>query len=152
MPPRPGADKRAARPPRPGPVTLLVMAGRLSPGAAVKVGELQGFTPKVAHLNSLVENYAAARVHADSYQSSLKRAAEQLRQQLMAAGFDQLAQLCGSIAMTTIRGGNQNTKMRTLRELVGSLRFQIELAIRTVIREDEEMRSKNATNEETNEA
>lgn len=115
--------------------------------AATKVAELQAFTPKVARINSLVENYATARTNAETYQTSLKRAADQLRLQFNASGFDQLSQLCGTIAMATIRAGNQNTKMRTLRELVGSLRFQVDLAIRIIIRDDEELRGKSETNE-----
>ena len=40
------------------------------------------------------------------------------------------------------RTGQPNQKSRTLREHVGSLKFQLDLAIRTVIREDAELQAK----------
>jgi hypothetical protein len=123
------------------------MAGKLSPGAAVKVAQLEGFVPKVARLHALVETYATARTNPDTYQSNLKRAAEQLKLSLMGVGLDQLSQLCGSIALAAHRAGSLNTKTRILRELMGSLRFQLDFAIRNVIREDELQRSKDATSE-----
>src|SRR5262245_15395129 len=123
------------------------MAGKLSSGAAVRVAQLEGFVPKVGRLHSLVETYATARANIDTYQSNLKRNAEQLKLGFMTAGLDQLSQLCGSIAIAAHRAGSQNTKTRILRELIGSLRFQLDFAIRNVIRDDELERSKNQTSE-----
>ena len=118
------------------------MAGRLSSSAALKVAELQSFVPKILRLNALVETFATASTRGDTQQSSLKRAADQLKLQFMGVGLDQLSQLCGSIVLAVARAGNHNTKVRTLRELVGSLRFQLDLSIRTIIREDEQARNK----------
>jgi hypothetical protein len=123
------------------------MAGRLSPTAATKVAQLEGFVPQVARLNALIEGFAVARVNLDTNQSSLKRAADQLKLRFMAVGLDQLSQLCGSIALAAHRAGNQNTKVRILRDLFGSLKFQLDFSIRSVIRDDELARSKSETSE-----
>jgi hypothetical protein len=118
------------------------MAGKMSPSAALRVAELEAYMPKVMHLNNLIENYAAAKVGADNFLASLKRAADQLKMKLLSAGFAQMSQLCGAIVMTASRAGNQNTKTRALREHMGNLKFQLEFEIRSTIREDELARSK----------
>ena len=123
------------------------MAGKLSPAAAIKVAQLQSFVPRVARLHALVETFAAARGTLDNYQSSLKRAAEQLKLSFMGVGLDQLSQLCGSIAMAAQRSGSQNIKTRILRDLIGGLKFQLEFSIRNVIRDDEMERGKDETSE-----
>jgi hypothetical protein len=123
------------------------MAGRMSAAAALKVAELESFVPKILRLNALVETYASAGAHTETQQSSLKRAADQLKLQLIGVGLDQLSQLSGSIALAVSRAGNHNSKVRTLRELVGSLRFQLDLSIRTIVREDELARSRSETND-----
>jgi hypothetical protein len=121
---------------------FLRMSGKLSPAAALKVAELEAFSPKVFRLNTLVEQYAVAKSNAEQHTSSLKRAADQLKLQLMGVGLDAMSQICGTIALTAGRAGNPNAKTRALRELVGNLRFQLELSVRTTIREDEERRAR----------
>jgi hypothetical protein len=118
------------------------MAGKMSATAALRVAELEAYMPKVMHLNNLIENYAAAKVGGDNYLASLKRAADQLKMKLLSAGFAQMSQLCGAIVMTSSRAGNQGAKSRALREHMGNLKFQLELEIRSTIREDELARSK----------
>jgi hypothetical protein len=74
--------------------------------------------------------------------SSLKRAADQLKLHLQGVGLDVMSQICGTIALTAARAGHPGAKARALRELIGQLRFQLEFAIRIVIREDEEKRAR----------
>jgi hypothetical protein len=118
------------------------MAGKLSASASTRVAELEAYMPKVMHLNNLIENYAAAKVNPDSFLQSLKRSGDQLKMKLLSAGFAQMSQICGAMVMTASRAGNQGTKTRALREHFGNLKFQLELEIRSTIRDDELARSK----------
>jgi hypothetical protein len=51
--------------------------------------------------------------------------------------------------MAAARGLQQQQKTRIMRENIGSVKFQIELAIRTVVREDTEQRAKEKAQKET---
>jgi hypothetical protein len=113
------------------------MAGKLSPAAAVRIAELESYAPRVGRLHSLIEQYAAEKGNADNWNQQIKRLAGDLKLALMTAGLESLSQICGAIVLTASRSGNQGTKARALRESMGSLKFQFELAVRTVIREDE---------------
>lgn len=93
-------------------------------------------------MNGLVEQYASAKVGHENLNSSIRRTAGQMKIKLMGVGLDTMAQLCGAIEQTAARGGQPNQKSRTLREHVGNLKFQLELAIRSVVREDEEVKAK----------
>ena len=114
------------------------MAGKLSANAQQRIALLQGYTTNVGRLNSLVEQYANGKTGLDNLNASIKRLASQMKISLMGVGLDQMSQLCGAIEQTAARGSSQPQKARTLREHVGSLKFQMELAIRTTIRDDEE--------------
>ena len=113
------------------------MAGKYSPGAMLKIAELESFSPQIMRLNTLVEQYATTKANPDVFLDPMKRTAGQLKLKLMGVGLDNMSQIAGSIAMAAARAGNQGTKSRLLRELVGNMRFQLDLAIRTIIREDE---------------
>jgi hypothetical protein len=117
------------------------MAGKLSASAQQRVALLEGFTATVGRLNSLVEQYAAAKTGHDNLNASIKRLASQMKISFMNVGLDQMSQLCGAIEQTAARGSSPGQKARTLREHVGSLKFQIDLAIRTTTREDEELQA-----------
>jgi hypothetical protein len=127
------------------------MAGKISPAAQAKLALYEGFTPHVARLHSLVEQFAVAKVKRDDLKPALKRAAGQTKVRFMSSGLDTLAQQCGAIEMAASRGGSPIQVARVLRELVGSLRFQLELEIRTIIREDAEASAKETTEESANE-
>jgi hypothetical protein len=114
------------------------MAGKLSPGAQQQLAKFESFVPIVGRINSLTEQFAVAKNGQDNIKSTLKRAAGHAKLTFMTAGLDQLSQLCGAIEIAAGRSGSQGTQTRTLRELVGSLKFQLDFAIRSVIREDTE--------------
>jgi hypothetical protein len=117
------------------------MAGKLSPAAQERITRLESFTNEVGRINSLIEQFAAAKTGLDNYRSSIKRAASQSKLKFMTLGMAQLSQICGTIAMTAARPGPPAAIARALREHVGALKFQIELEMRTVIREDEEVQA-----------
>lgn len=124
------------------------MASKLSPGAQVRMALLEGFVPHVGRMNALVEQYATVKTGHDNINGQIKRLAAQLKIKLMGVGLDQMSQLCGSIEQAAGRAGTPGPKARLLRELVGSLRFQLDLSIRSVIREDEELRATNKAKQE----
>lgn len=117
------------------------MASKLSPAAQQRVALLEQFVPHVGRMNSLVEQYAAAKAGHESINGNIKRLAVQMKIKLMAVGLDQMSQLCGSIEQAAARSSSPGPKARLLRELTGSLKFQLDLQIRTVVREDEELRA-----------
>ena len=121
------------------------MAGKLSASAQQRIALLEGYTASVGRLNSLVEQYATVKTGHDNLNASIKRLASQMKISFMGVGLDQMSQLCAAIEQTAARGSSPNQKARTLREHVGSLKFQVELAIRTAIREDEELRATQKT-------
>lgn len=113
------------------------MSGTLSPNAQTKLASLGEFLSRVQHVHGLVEQYAAAKTHQDQLQMQMQRAFGKLKLQFMGAGFDTLSQLSGSMEIAAKRGLSQVAKARILREGVGSLKFQLELAQRTVVSEDQ---------------
>ncbi|HEX6559783.1 MAG TPA: hypothetical protein VF021_09985 [Longimicrobiales bacterium] len=114
------------------------MAGKLSPSAQQRIAQFESFTSEVGRINSLIEQFAVARVGQDSIRASLKRAASQSKLKFMTQGFAQLSQICGTIELTAARSGPPAAMARALREHIGALKFQIELEMRTIVREDEE--------------
>ena len=125
------------------------MAGKLSANAQVQLATLQGFSAKVARVNGLVEQYASAKMNPDQYVMPMQRLFGQLKLQFMGVGLDTLSQLCGAMEIASKRGLSHPQKSRILREGVGSLKFQLDLAQRTVVSEDEAAKRKKAAEEET---
>ena len=129
------------------------MASKLSPGAQVQMALLEGFVANVGRMNSLVEQFATAKTGHDNLNAMIKRLAGQMKIKLMGVGLDQMSQLCGAIETAAARsGGNPAAKGRLLRELVGSLKFQLELQIRAVIRDDAELQAKKSAEKARNAA
>ena len=112
------------------------MAGKLSPTTQLRINEIGVFITKVHRVNAQVEQYATARQKPEMYEMAIRRGFQQLKLQFMGAGFDALSQLCGGMEMATKRGGSQQHKSRILREGIGSIRFQLELAQRSLATED----------------
>ena len=105
---------------------------------------LESFLPMVGRLNNLIEQFAAAHSGHENLTPGLRRTASQLKLKLTGVGLDSMAQLCGAIEIAAARGAPPQQKARILRENLGMLKHQLELAIRTVIREDAEMQAKKA--------
>lgn len=114
------------------------MAGKLSPKAQIRLNTLRDMEDKVQHVYSLIEQYAAAKgPAADMFAMNVKRAFGRLKLELMGVGLDSLSQLAASMELAAKRGGNQASKLRVLREGVGTIRFNIELEQRSVKAADE---------------
>jgi hypothetical protein len=62
----------------------------------------------------------------------LKRRYARFKRSLMTAGFDQIAQLAGSMEITAGRGGSQRVKARALREGIASIKFQLDTEERLI--------------------
>jgi hypothetical protein len=110
----------------------------LSPGARARIAELSTLIDRVHRAHSLVEQYAAAKVNSEQFLLPLARQLTQLKLHFMAAGFDAMSQLAGSMEIAARRGLSPMAKVRVLREGVGSLKFQVELAQRAIIAEAKE--------------
>lgn len=105
----------------------------------MKIATLNTVLDRVQKVYSQVERYAAEKnpKHAEMMTQPLKRSFGQLKLELMGAGLDSLSQLAGSMEIAAGRGGAQQTKVRILREGVGSMRFQVEQEQRKVVSEDQ---------------
>jgi hypothetical protein len=113
------------------------MAGNLSPAAQGKIAELQLMEMKVQRAHGMVELFATAKTNPDQYVLPMTRQFTRLKQELMGMGLDSMSQLAGSMEIASKRGLSHGQKARILREGVGSLKFQLELAQRAVVSDDQ---------------
>jgi hypothetical protein len=120
------------------------MSGNLSPAATQKLAILHEFVARVQRIHGLVEQFAAAKTKHEELAMPIRRAFQRLKIQLMTAGYDTQAQLCGSMEIAANRGASAVQKARILREGVGQLRFQLELEQRAVVTEDRAAQQKEA--------
>jgi hypothetical protein len=121
------------------------MSGPLSPRARAKLADLALLVEKAHRVHGLVEQLAASRgVGADHLVSAIVRNFGQLRLDFMGAGMDALSQLAGAMQIAARRGLSTESKIRILREGVGSIRFQLELAQRAIISDDRAAQQKEA--------
>jgi hypothetical protein len=112
------------------------MAGKISAAAQGRLNDLGTFLEKVHRAHGLVENFAAAKANPDQFLLPLGRVFSQLKMQFMGAGLDAMSQLAGSMEMAAKRGLPPSARVRVLREGVGSMKFQIELAQRAIVSEE----------------
>lgn len=112
------------------------MAGKYSPAAQQKLAQYELFMNDVGRINSLCEQYAAAKSGQENLKMSLKRAAGQAKLKFMTQGKAQLSQICGAIEQQASRTAAQGAMTRALREHVANLKFQIDLEMRVIINED----------------
>jgi hypothetical protein len=122
---------------------------KLSPAARSRLANLEMLSEKVHRVHALVEMYATARSRPEQYLIPMGRLFGKLRMEFMGAGLDAMSQLCGSMETVARRGLAPASKVRILREGVGSLRFQYEMEQRAIIAEDEAARKKEAEAEES---
>ncbi|MBI4519776.1 MAG: hypothetical protein HY701_02975 [Gemmatimonadetes bacterium] len=124
------------------------MAGKLSPSAQVRLVAVHELLEKVQRAHGLVEQFAAAKDKAEQLTPQIKRAFAKLKMAFMGAGLDSMSQLAGSMEIASGRTTAQRTKARILREGVGSMRFQLELAERTITAEDAAKQQEKAAEKE----
>lgn len=108
------------------------------------MAELSLVMEKVHRAHALVEQYAAAQTNPEQYAMKLGRVLMQLKFQFMGTGLDALSQLAGSMEITAKRSLPPSVKTRILRDGVGSLKSQMEIAQRAVVSEDRAAQAKEA--------
>jgi len=123
------------------------MAPKLSPQAQAKLAMLDELDQKVQKIYGLVEQFAAARDGQDVLSHSLKRGFGRLKLAFLGQGMDQLAQLAAGMETASGRAGSPQSKVRILREAVGSMKFQLDLDRRVTLKsaedKDPDQRTKN---------
>jgi hypothetical protein len=113
------------------------MAGNLSPAAQGRLAELTSLHDKLHRVHGLVEHFATAKAKPEQYLLPITRNFSQLKMHFMGAGLDAMSQLAAAMEIAARRGTSPVAKARILREGVGSLRFQLEMAQRAVVSEDQ---------------
>ena len=117
-------------------VRLHSMAGKYSPQAQQELAKYEAFMNDVGRINSLCEQFAVAKAGQENLRASLKRASGQAKLKFMTQGMAQLSQICGAIELQAGRTAPQPIMTRALREHVGNLKFQLDLEMRLIIKED----------------
>jgi len=98
-----------------------------------RLNDLALLGDKVQRAHGLVEQFGVPSANHEQLQLPLTRLFSQLKMQFMGIGEDALSQLAGSMELAARRGLSPMSKVRILREGVGSMKFQIELAQRAII-------------------
>lgn len=114
------------------------MAKKLSANAMKQLEVLTEARRKWDRVHSLVEMTASQKVGQDMYLSQIKRAAEDVARVCMNGGYGPLAGNAGEMALIVKRGGTMQTKIRQMREIVGSVHNGIERAEKSVMDSEKE--------------
>lgn len=111
------------------------MAGLKLDGAGVqKMKTLEDATTMVHRLHGIVETYALALKRAQptmTYGMQIKRALPPLAG-LLKGQFGMISEQVASLNLVVTRGANEQTRIRVLREGVGSIRQALEIAAQRV--------------------
>ncbi len=113
------------------------MSSKLSARAQLKLDALGEARRKWDRVHHLVEMVATQKVGHDMYFTQIRRAAEDVSRVFLNNGYGPLADSAKQMALLVRRGGTMQSKMRSMREQVGSVRAGIERAERAVIAEDQ---------------
>ena len=114
------------------------MAKKLSSKAMRKLDTLTEARRKWDRVHSLVEQTASQKTGQDMYLSQIKRAAEDVGRVFMNGGYGPLADGAKEMALLVKRGGSLQTRIRGMREIVGTVHNGIERAEKAVMDDDKE--------------
>lgn len=103
-----------------------------TPQQRERLQTIEALRQRVQHVHGLVERFAANSREAEAHTGAIRRALGQLRLQFLGQNFPALAQACGTLELAIRRGSNPLTKIKQLREGVGSLRFQLDAEQRAI--------------------
>ena len=104
-------------------------AEKLSSRQQAQLAFLQTLPPKFQRIHAVIEQMAA--MHADdTVVRGLIRGLEEIKGNAGALSLSSLADTAGLMATIALRGGGLQMKVRGLRELLGSLKFNYEGALR----------------------
>jgi len=109
---------------------------KLSAGAKLKMDVFTQARRKFDRIHSLVEQYAGTSKGEDALLSPISRTATEVARLLMMSGYGIMADHSNQISMLAKRGTGKQTKLRTFRELVASVRQAIDHAERVIIEEE----------------
>ena len=98
-----------------------------------QIQTLDSFATRLHHVRGLVEKLAVERGDTDGIAVQCRRAFNQLKLQLTGAGLDTMANVCSQLELTSRRGMPQASKVRILREGVGTLTRQIDVEKRQIM-------------------
>jgi hypothetical protein len=112
------------------------MVHKLSSGAQRKLDALEEARRKMDRIHSLVEMAGSQPTGEDMYLGQIRRAAADVGRVFMNNGYGPLADATNQMTLATKRSGKIQTKVRSLRELVGSVRAGMERAEKSVYEED----------------
>ena len=113
------------------------MAKKISTKAQKKLETLQEARRKWDRVHSLVELAATQKTDQDMYLGQIKRAAQDVARVFMNGGYGPLADSANQMSLLVKRGGTLQSKLRTMRELGGSVHGGIERAEKAVLEEDQ---------------
>ncbi len=109
------------------------MGSKLSSKALRMLEALEEATRKWARVHSLVEQVAVARKGQDMFLSQISRAAADVNRLFMNNGLGPLADTANQLSMLVRRAGSMQSKVRSMREMVVSVRAGIERAQKAVL-------------------
>lgn len=113
------------------------MAGiKLSAKAQLKIDVLTEARRKFDRIHALVEQYAGTSHGEDAFLSPLARTATDVARLFMNNGYGIMADQANQIAMLAKRGVGKQTKLRTFRELIASVRQAMDHAEKMIIEEE----------------
>ncbi|MDL5502895.1 MAG: hypothetical protein QSU88_06725, partial [Candidatus Methanoperedens sp.] len=109
---------------------------KLSAKAQLKIDVIQTARRKFERLHSLVEQYAGAKKGEDAFMSPISHTATEVARIFMNNGWGIMADQSNQIGMLAKRGAGKQTKLRTFRELIASVRAAMEHAEKMIIEEE----------------
>jgi len=114
---------------RDAPSTGTMTAEKLSSRQHAQLAFLQTLPPKLQRMHTVVEQMASMRVD-DTIVRNFIRGLDELKAGAGALSLTSLSDTAGLMATVARRGGGLQMKVRGLRELLGSLKFNYEGALR----------------------
>ena len=105
------------------------MALKLNSRQLSQLAFLETLPPKLERMNRVIEQMAAMQAD-DSVVRGLGRLLDELKAQAQALGLGGLADTAGYMATMSRRGGSLQMRVRGLRELLGSLKTNLDGAVK----------------------
>ncbi len=112
------------------------MGDKPSGKALRRLSSLEEAKRKLDRIHGLVEQLASARSGEEAMLRSVGRATAEVARLFADNALAVMADTAGKMAMIASRGGGLNMKVRALREMVGSLRANLETQARVIAAED----------------
>ena len=112
---------------------------KLSSQAQLKMDVVTEVRRKWGRVYGLVEQYGNAKTAEDTYLSQIARAATDVSRILMNNGYGVMADTANQMAMMAKRASGKQTKIRSMREFVVSLRQAMERAEKMIIDGEKEV-------------